>query len=434
MKHNLASQGDATGRFIEKSLEDDRSLKFKDVEWKSLDTRSFSWSEGSNQLNAFNQSHGITNLHGLVVHGAACASLLALGSMAAVGRESSYELLLAKAMPHVPPTEYIARWPATFTMPAEQQDAFIASPEDPLSQASGFAVEDVLLSDALTTTQTEALIRPASSTDAAVLEDATKAVFAQLDVGTEPLPTRVYGENMMLNEIKISFSFSLLNQQHESVLDSPLTENDVPIFTGMAEPYTLIEVIDPQGNVIGSSVAEESGHWHISLPSPLLKGDYDFSLITTGTDGVRVVAVESIKLVVVFPAVVDDGADPITAVPIVTAVPLIESVESINLMPVISVVAEPSVVAESLLENSLAFGLSELLPALTSDVFFNAPEIDLVEALNDSTLQALIHPEGEMTVWQLTDDHLLNELEYSPALSANALDSLYLDLLNENIH
>ncbi|WP_336777635.1 Ig-like domain-containing protein [Pantoea sp. USHLN256] len=408
---------------IQQNLSTDRADKFKAHDWQNFDVRSHAWSEGGQLMQSLNQANGVMTLHGMLVHGSA-ASLLALGGMAAMDRESSYEMVMAsaKAAAAVTKVELVDQWAAIAA------DTEVAQPKEPQTSKTESEESDVFLA-------TETLHEIVSEIENISLNmqaesQRADAGFTQLELAASEL--ELLDEAVIdssLNDAS-NFSFEVLNQRQESLLDATLSDEDRLTFAGKAAPATLVEVLNQHGEVMGSSVVDASGNWFIQLQKPLAEGDYEFRLFTTDTQGVREIAAEPIRLVVVQakPVESDDVSlsDLISAVPLITTVPLIDTASPINLTPVEPVIQPAKV--------DFAFGLSELLPVGESDLFLDEMPLELSPPLDELSLQMLIHPQGGITLWEEEETLMLTQLGDVASFVANPLEPLLDNRLSDNTY
>ncbi|KNC05810.1 hypothetical protein AC790_22630 [Pantoea sp. RIT-PI-b] len=413
-----------SGRFLPHIFAGDRPEKFKSTEWSTLDVRNHAWSEGGQLMQSLNQANGITSLHGLVVHGAACASLLALGSMAAVGRESSYELVMANVAYATPGGEFIGQWPTPVTPVEPQQPASETRKGDEQHNEIFMpVVEDVALSEPQSqqTVQEEVLVSHQ------VDNEMPKTVFEQLILTAEELPALEEAEKAVTANPIVHFSVEAVNAQQGALPESGISHDDRPSFKGQAAPGSLIELVNQHGEILGSSVVDQSGHWYIELHQPLDNGSYDFSFYTTGSDGVREMAGQNLHLIIavapvmVEPVIVESGL-PIIDAPSFSVLPIIENEPVLNLDLIVAV--EPVQVA-----SDFAFGLSDLLLDSATELLFVESPDQTLATFDESALQMLIHPQGGITLWQEQEDLALMGIEYTPTAAALSTDAMLADLM-----
>ncbi|NWA63135.1 hypothetical protein HX773_19700 [Pantoea sp. B9002] len=413
---------------IQQNFSTERADKFKAHDWQNVDVRSHAWSEGGHLMQSLNQANGVMSLHGLMVHGSACASLLALGGMAAVGRESSFEMIMAsaKAAAAVTKVQLVGQWAAI------ADDTAVAQPKE--TQASKTESDDTgafnateSLDDATAEIEN---IQFTMQAEPQIADAAANAGFIQLELAASEL--ELLDEAVIdssLNDAS-NFSFEVLNQRQESLLDASLSDEDRLTFAGKGVPATMVEVLNQHGEVMGSSVVDASGNWFIQLQTPLAEGNYEFSLYTTDTQGIREIAAEPIRLIVVQTKPVESDelsvSDLISAVPLITTVPLIDTASPINLTPVEPII-QPA-------KADFAFGLSELLPVGESDLFLDELPLELSPPLDELSLQMLIHPQGGITLWEEEETLMLTQLGDVASFVANPLEPLLDNRLSDNTY
>jgi hypothetical protein len=418
-----------SGRFLPHIFAGDRPEKFKSTEWSALDVRNHAWSEGGQLMQSLNQANGITTLHGLVVHGAACASLLALGSMAAVGRESSYELVMTDVAYATPGGEFIGQWPTPVTPIEPQQPANeTRKGDEQYSEIFMPVVEDLALSElqSLETVQEDVLVSHQ------VVNEMPKTGFEQLILTAEDLTAPQEVEKAVTANPIMHFSVEVVSSQQGGLPESGISHDDRPSFKGHAAPDNLIELVNQYGEVLGSSVVDQSGRWYIELQQPLDNGSYDFSFYTTASDGVREIAGQNLHLIIavapvmVEPAIVEIGL-PVIDAPSFSLLPMVENEPALNLDLIVAV--EPVQV-----KSDFAFGLSDLLLDNTTELLFVEPQDNTQATFDESALQMLIHPQGGITLWQDQEDLALMGIEYTPTAATIGIDSMLSDLMAQNNH
>lgn len=376
------------------TLQSARHAKGKDEIGQYLDLSGQAFKEHS-----YEQQNAMSPLNGLVVHGAACASLLALGNMAAIGLASSGEILQEKALQIIPEGDFINLWPTSIDFP-----------------------ESLTQHVAKVTTEEEVEL-PA----VAVNEDPGKSFTQRVETSEElnvynvaETVTRysnvVMDENsLLINDIPListesygEFIFYIQNKAGESVIDSTSHDNQ-PIFSGIAERESLIEIFNQDGRVLATTTTDSRGYWSVELPYTLPDGQYALTLYSTSSKGERKLVADKVLLEIVGHHELSEAQDQ----PSLKLVPLIESDEKLftlmqDFKPQVS---SPTQTPE--------LSLSELLVINNSDLFKDNEKLIDIEL---SGYEDLLHPDGGITLWAESE---MMSLEYDVAISTKIdLDSL----------
>lgn len=368
MKHSIPTQPKET------TFQDARLTKGKDETGQYLDLNGQAFKEHS-----YEQQNAMSPLNGLVVHGAACASLLALGNMAAVGLASSGEILLEKALPIIPEAGFIGRWPATVNSPESlNQHAVKVTPKQEV------ALPTVAVNDELSESFTQQVEISGELKADNITEMATRYSDVMMDQSA-----------LLINDIPLisrgvdgGFTFYIKNKAGESVIDSTSHDNQ-PIFSGISERDSLIEIFNQDGRVLATTSADSRGYWSIELPYTLPDGQYTFTLYSTNPKGERKLVADKVLLEIVANHELIEAQGQ----PSLTLVPLIESDE------VFLTVLQDFKTQVSSPAQTVDLDLSELLVINESDLFSALNDNKQVDDSELSGLEDLLHPDGCITLW-----------------------------------
>lgn len=391
MKHSFLNQPK------ERTLQDTRLAKDKDETGQYLDLSGQAFKEYS-----YEQQNAMSPLNGLVVHGAACASLLALGNMAGVGLASSSEILLEKALPVIPEPGFIGRWPATVNSPESlNQHAVKVIPEQELIFPA------VALNDELSKLFTQQV----EISEDLNADNLTEMATRYSDVMIDQSALLINDTPIISVESDGGFTFYIKNKAGESVVDS-ISHDNQPIFSGISERESLIEIFNQDGRVLATTSADSRGHWSIELPYTLPDGQYAFTLYSTNPKGERKLVADKVLLEIVAHHELIEAQGQ----PSLTLVPLIEANEIFftALQDYKPQAPSPALTAD--------LNFSELLVINESDLFSALNDNEQVDDSELSGLEDLLHPDGGITLWAESE---FASLEYASATGTKIdLDSL----------
>lgn len=410
MKHKFSTQpSDTIGMpvvSIDKTSSDARHEKVKEDAWQSLDLGGQAFKEHN-----YEQQNAMTTLNGLVVHGAACASLLALGNMAAVGLASSSEILMAKAITAIPEAGFIGHWPTAVGLPE-----FINQ-----KVAKAIVEEYVFRSTELVNGELNESFATNKEPSEELKVDKAAEITTRYQVAMtseKSLEIHLVSQNSVESDNR--FTFEIKNKVGQSAVDSASQDNQ-PIFTGKTEQESLIEILNQDGRVLATTSADNSGYWSIELPYTLPEGLHTFTLYSISAKGERKLIADNVQVEIVAQHEIIEAQ----GLPSLTLLPMIESDEIFNMMLQDFKQPEPSPA------QTLDFGLSELLVMSEADIFSVLHDIEPVMETELTGLENLLHPEGGITMWIESVD---TALEYTSATGTNIdLDSLLSNPLDNDL-
>lgn len=390
MKHSFPTQPKVI------TLQDGRNAKGKEETGQYLDLSGQAFKEHS-----YEQQNAMSTLNGLVVHGAACASLLALGNTAAVGLASSGEILLEKALPIIPEAGFIGHWPAA-----------INSPESLNQHVAKVITEQqvILPSVAINQKLSESFTPYMETSEELKVDNASEMALLYSDVVMDESSQIINNISLINTEVEGGFTFNISNKAGESIVNATSHDNQ-PIFSGKSERDSLVELFNQDGKVLATTSADSRGYWSIELPYTLPDGQYAFTMYSTSPKGDRTLVADKVLVEIVASEFFEAQGQPT-----LTLVPLIETGEFFFTTLQEFELHEPSPA------QTVDLNLSELLVINESDLFPVLNDNEQVIDIELTGLEDLLHPDGGINLWAESG---VASLEYTSATGTKLdLDSL----------
>ncbi|NWA63446.1 hypothetical protein HX773_21305 [Pantoea sp. B9002] len=364
---------------------DARQEKTKEGLGQNLDLRGQAYIEYN-----YLQQTGMTTLNGLVVHGAACASLLALGNMAAVGLETSHEILTAPTTPIIPqPDSFVVKSMNAESVPAVKQENHSASHADVLMQPSELS------------SLIESPVPILLSHEHPLVENADKFIDLTPEMMSAISLNDIQQSAHTYTEYVSEFRIDIRDKNGKSVLDTT-TDDNQPILAGNAQPFSLIEVFNHDGKLVATTAVDNQGQWRINFPQTLPDGQYEFTLYNTDPTDNNTLGTNKIRLEISTENAINIEAEP----PLFSVIPMNENGDLVNLTRIFTTV-EPVKI------KPVNIDLSELIYNDANELFMVSPDSLYLEELNTSDLDILQISEGGILNWVESDASLQNGSEYN---------------------